>query len=360
MRILFLSGDLCDGGAQRVTATISSKLAENGNTVALVVFSRSERDYPVSSKVQLQYLCKNIQEYNKASRIKILIHVRNIIRKFKPDVAIGFLQAGYALYFASLGMKLPRVASARVDPKKIMTSKGLIACINKFWFNHADTVVLQNKEQLELSKEYGWHNMVVIPNPINDSAISVGKRKYCETCSKFVMAGRLSIQKNYVLAIDAMKIVHGSYPNVTLDIFGEGTIKKELRLYIDEVGLSDVISLRGWSDNIVGEFMNYDAYMLTSNFEGQPNSLMEAMATGLPCISTACTTGPRELIDKKNGILINTNDLDQLVSAMKKLITMDKEGRKMMGNAARKSIIYSYNTSEIATKWEKMLASICK
>ena len=360
MRILFLSGDLCDGGAQRVTATISSRLAENGHNVSLLVFSRSERDYPISQKVQLIYMCGSANEYNKTTHIQRLAYIRKRIHAIKPDVAIGFLQAGYALYFASLGMKFPRIASARVSPERIMTSKGVIASINRFWFRHADAVILQNKEQLELSKDYGWHNMVVISNPLSDSVMSIEKRKYSEVCRRFVMAGRITVQKNYMLAIDAMKVIHSIYPDVILDIFGEGSLKKELQAIVCKAGLEDVIHFKGWSEAITNEFLKYDAYILTSNFEGQPNSLMEAMATGLPCISTSCKTGPKELINGNNGILINPNDLKQLISAMESLITMDKESRQRMGNEAKRHMIDSYSVSVIAQKWEMMLESICR
>lgn len=359
MNILFLSGDLCDGGAQRVTATIASKLAENGNKVSLIVFSKSERDYPVSIEVQTIYMCENIDEYNRLSHIKRLLFIRKIINELNPDVAVGFLQAGYALYFASLGMNIVRIASARVSPEKIQNAKGPISSITRYWFKHANAVVLQNKEQLEIAKDYGWHNLFVIPNPLNDCVVKhLKKENYNDKCERFVMAGRLVEQKNYKLAIDAMKEIHTLYPHVTLDIFGEGKMRDDLQKYINACKLEDIVTLKGWSDIVAEEIRKYDAYMLTSNFEGQPNSLMEAMALGVPCISTACKTGPRELITSKNGILIEPNSLDQLIDAMKTLITMDKSSREKMGIEARNNMLRSYSASTIASLWEKMFNNL--
>lgn len=359
MNILFLSGDLCDGGAQRVIARISSQIAEDGHNVTLYVFSKSKKDYQVSEKVKVIYMCENIEEYNHFSHIKRLFFIRRILKMVKPDVAIGFLQAGYALYFSSFGMNIPCVASARVSPEKIQNAKGLFSSINRFWFKHSNAVVLQNKEQLELAKNYGWRNLYVIPNPLDDLFLNSVKKEYHnDICKKFVMVGRLVNQKNYKLAIDAISKIHSCNLDVTLDIFGEGDMKCMLQEYIYNNKLDGVINLRGWSENILYELIKYDAYLLTSDFEGQPNSLMEAMALGLPCISTSCRTGPKDLISNENGILIDTNNIDQLISSINNFINMDKLARKNMGEKARFDMINSYNVKKIASKWEEMFKDL--
>ena len=111
------------------------------------------------------------------------------------------------------------------------------------------------------------------------------------------------------------------YPNIKLDIFGTGEIKEELLAEIEEKGLQNNVFLKGWTTNTVKEYCEHDIYLMTSNFEGMPNSLMEAMAVGLPCISTDCETGPSDLIDDGvNGYLVKVNNATELAEKIKQII----------------------------------------
>lgn len=359
MRIMFLSADLCDGGAQRVTATMANKLAEFGNEVSLVVFYRSERDYHISEKLNTIYMFNDNREYQSVSHIKRLLLIRRIVKQIKPEVGIGFLQAGYALYFSTLGLNIPRVASARVAPLKLIDAKGLSATITRYWFRRADAVVLQNNEQMNQAIKCKWNKKIVIPNPVNDKVLESELPKYNDICKKIIMVGRLAKQKNYSMAIKAMKVIHERHPQIELDIYGEGELKEQLVAEIEENKLERVVSLKGWSSNIIEVYREYDAYLLSSNFEGQPNSLMEAMGIGLPCISTMCETGPKDLIENNtNGILIETNNLEQLISAIEKLVSMNAFERMKLGQSARKMIHNDYNAEAIAMKWEQLFRTV--
>lgn len=361
MKILFISGDLCDGGAQRVTSVIANEFAMMGHEVYLLVFSHSDRDYYVNNKVELTYMCKNIDEYNEKNNIQNIVYVRKYIKNVKPDVGIGFLQGGYALYFASLGMRFPKIASARVTPNLILEAKGLNAEITKYWFRHASAVVVQNNSQLEQIQNVSWKNKTVIANPLSEKAMRMHIQKYNDSCNRFVMAGRLSKQKNYFLVAEAMKKVHSLYPDVTVDIFGQGALHDQLEQEIVSNGLEGIINLKGWTDNIIGELINYDAYILASDFEGMPNSLMEAMSVGLPCISTDCETGPRELIkNMENGILVPTNDSDKMANAIINLVNMKKSERAGMGEMASKNMRELFNPRAIAEKWENLCNKLIK
>ena len=143
MKILFLSGNLCDGGAQRVISVVASELAEKGHDVNLLLFSRNEKEYPLSEKVKIFSLADNFNDYQKISGLKRIIRVRRLLKQLKPEVAVGFLEGGYALYLSSFGLKLKKVSSARINPKHIIEQKGLRAFINKRWFKKSDAIVLQ-------------------------------------------------------------------------------------------------------------------------------------------------------------------------------------------------------------------------
>ena len=107
------------------------------------------------------------------------------------------------------------------------------------------------------------------------------------------------------------------------------------------------------------EYQKGDMYLLTSDYEGMPNALMEAMALGMPCIATDCPTGPGELIKHgESGLLIPINHESELISAVKEMIDMTCDKRKRMGMSARKKILENYNSDVIADMWMRLFEKI--
>lgn len=359
MRVVFLSADLCDGGAQRVISVISGKLAEKGLEVYLYLFCRSEKDYPIDERVILESMCHDYATYCKLSGLQRVRYVRKYLKRIQPDIAVGFLQAGYALYLASAGLKIRKIASIRNNPERIDQSKGLRAWINRFWIRHADALILQNDSQKKYAAEKKWKNTIVISNPINDKLVLNDSYNYREKCTRMVMAGRLTGQKNYLLAIRAMKKLCEEYSDLTLHIYGEGSEKEYLLQMIEQYGLSQNVFLHGWTDDLSAEYQKGDMYLLTSDYEGMPNALMEAMALGMPCIATDCPTGPGELIKHgESGLLIPINHESELISAVKEMIDMTCDKRKRMGMSARKKILENYNSDVIADMWMRLFEKI--
>ena len=207
MKILFISGNMCNGGAQRVIANVSNSLAEKGYDVRLLLFSRNEKEYPISPKVKITALGENFEEYSKISSFSRMKLIRKYLKESKPDVAVGFLEGGYALYLSSFGMKLKKVSSARINPQHIMTAKGLRAEINRRWFYHSDAVVLQTLSQKDYVPDKLKRKSVVIANPVPEYVLNGKCEVYQEKCRNLIMVGRLDEQKNYPMAFRAIQIV---------------------------------------------------------------------------------------------------------------------------------------------------------
>lgn len=361
MKILFVSGNLCNGGAQRVIAVISSGLANMGHDVSLVLYARNENEYKVSENIKIYSIANSYSDYCKISKFKRILKLRELVKNVNPDVAVGFLEGGYGLYLASIGLGFPKIASARIDPRLIIRNNSFRGHIDNFWFNHADAVVLQSESQLNGITNINWKRKTVIENPINDSVFLYPEHDYDRECANIVMAGRLTEQKNYMMVLQAMKEVHRKWPKVKLNIFGKGDKKKELDEFIVNNGMKEYIFLRGWTNDTLQEFQNGDIFILSSNFEGMPNSLMEAMALGLPCIATDCPTGPSDLIDNGiNGFLIPVGDVSALQNKISYLLGENANVRKIIGCSAKQKIFNSYNVEKICKKWENLFANIIK
>ena len=215
MKILFVSGNLTNGGAQRVVSVAATSLAEKGHDVSLLLFSRNEKEYPISDKVKITSIRGSFEEYCAVSTFARAKFIRKYLKGLKPDVAVGFMEGGYALYISSFGMKFKKVASARIDPEILLNLRGIKAKINRLWFKSADAIVLQTESQMKRVPLVWSKRSVVIENPVSDKALIAEKQNYC-ICRNFVMAGRLEKQKNYPMVFRAVNIVKAKYPDIRL------------------------------------------------------------------------------------------------------------------------------------------------
>ena len=359
MKLLFVSGNLTDGGAQRVISVAASALAGKGHDVSVLVFARNEKEYPLSDKVKLVSLADSFEDYSAMSHIKRIKLIRRHLKEFGPDVAVGFMEGGYALYFAAAGMKLKRVSSARIDPEKIFGNKSIRGAVDRRWFYASDAVVLQVQSQLDRVPEKLKKKSVVIPNPVSERATGEDGFRYNEKCRHFVMAGRMSPQKNYAMMLSAAAKLKDRYPGLRVDVFGKGRELEALEARKNASGLEGTVFFRGWTTDTVGEYLDADAYILSSNYEGMPNALAEAMAIGMPVISTDCPTGPGDMIeDGVNGFLIPVGDADALADRMERYMNMTADERAAIGTAARRTVLENYTAGNIADKWEKLFAEL--
>ena len=144
-------------------------------------------------------------------------------------------------------------------------------------------------------------------------------------------------QKNQKLLINAFSDLAKDFPDYTLIIYGEGSLRNELENYIISKGLQSKVVLPGVKNNIQEYIKDASLFVLSSDYEGIPNALIEAMAIGLPCVSTDCSPGgARELIaDGENGTIVECGNPQMLAKAME-LVLKDREKAQGMGTNAKK------------------------
>ena len=168
-------------------------------------------------------------------------------------------------------------------------------------------------------------------------------------------------QKNQELLISAFNdIPKNKRRGYILEIYGEGARRRTLQDMINRLGLNENVFLRGKTDDVARVLNNSRIFVLSSLYEGLPNALLEAMALGLPCISTDCPCGgPRSLIkDNENGLLVENKNEGALSEAICKLINNDGLRKKIAKNALL--IRESNDIIVIVKKWEKIIDSSIK
>ena len=341
-KVLFTIGALTGGGAERVVSVWSGILADRGYSVAIHVAFRCDGEYPVNERVEIHSTAESRDEYFKLSPIKRMSIKRKCIKDWRPDVIINFLPSNQIrMLFISAGIKARKIETVRLSPWKTEISKSQIA-LWKLCFKKSDAIIVQTERQSEFFGKKERAKCTVIRNPLSRVYIDSRRETYADTAVRFIASGRLCKQKNYPMMIKAFAAAAKQYPNITLDIFGAGSESyvAELQACIDSYSMSDRIVLRGRTNDMCTALMSADAFLMSSDYEGMPNSLAEAMATGLPCVSTNCDTGPSDMIESGvNGYLCNVGDADDMKEKILNIISLDKCAREAMGNRARSTIL---------------------
>ena len=358
--ILFAIGSLQGGGAERVVSVWASALAQRGYDVSVLVYARVENEYPIDDRVAVHPIAKSLKECDAMSMVQRLKRFRKTLKTQKPDVVISFLaEVQVYVALASIGLHIPRVETVRVNPWR---GNLLHTKFEKLWlwcFHSCRAVILQSEDQKAFFSKAVQEKSVVIPNPVNGKYIENEKTQYAYT-KKIVAAGRLTQQKNYKMMIDGVKLLSQRYEDISLHIYGEGALREELETYIKDLGLSRQVFLMGRSSALYDVYKDADVYVMSSDYEGMPNALAEAMAIGLPCISTDCKTGPRDLIDDgKNGFLVPCGDAQALAKKLEHIFSMPEEERRDLGKNARNKIMAFCGEKNSLNRLVNLIESIC-
>lgn len=321
-KIVFVTGTLADGGAQKVMSLLASGCAELGCDVTLVVLRNNKIVYPVSEKVDLIQL----KETGCFISVKRIRRLRKILKCVKPDVVIPFLNT-ISVYtiLANLGLEYNMVFSVRADPNIPMDDASLKDKLGRFfmrklkWNEKAKWTVFQTPDAQACYSEVIQKKSSVIPNPIDSTNLPekfMGERE-----KRVVAAGRLALEKNFSLLIQAFFEFKKKHPEYSLTIYGEGEERENLDKLVQALRLNDSVKLPGFSANLVEEVYKAGMYVSTSNHEGISNSMLEALGMGIPTIVTDCPIGGARMFIKTdyNGILIPMGDKRALIKALNKI-----------------------------------------
>ena len=345
-KVMLAISTLTGGGAERVASVWANQLIKKGYEVGFLLYCRSQNEYPVSSKAKINTLAETYDDYKEMGYFKRVKLMKRAIKAFAPDVVISFLpRMQIWMMFATRFMKIKKIETVRISPWHIWND-GVVQRLEKaLWkrcFKKADKVIFQTAEQREFFSSKIEKKGVVIPNPMSEQYRDNPKEAYSDSVKRFVAAGRITSQKNYPAMIEAFSKVSANHPEVTLSIYGAGddAYLRKIQGIIDKFNLSDKVKLMGRTTDILSVLKSADAFLMTSDFEGMPNALAEAMVMGLPCLSTNCRTGPKDMIsDGENGYLVEVSDIDSIADGIEKLASMDSARAEKMGKAARTTIL---------------------
>ncbi len=371
---VFVLHSLAVGGAERHASMIANYFAEHGIKVYIVLLDNSKICYELHPETEVySFNCSEEGGANRCRQIEILppkktsvfkgveLKLYKVFGKNKLSIAEteNYLKCNYADNLKKFFMKhseatvisfmnIPTISSAIAlhnlkndfvffefsDPNAFFTDRGMYGVLKKY-ISEADAGIFQTDDEAVF---YGFANSLkkfVIPNPLDCRTFP--KPYTSARAKKIVNFCRVTTEKNLPLLIDAFELLRKDYPEYSVEIYGDGAEKQNIIEYIEKKGLSDVVSVLPERRDVLECVKNSAMFVSTSNREGISNSMLEAMAIGLPCICTDCPAGGAKMMinNRENGLLIPMNDVDALYKAMKELIDNAELTDKISKNAVK-------------------------
>lgn len=355
MKIAFVTPGMTFGGAERVISILANNWYDMGHEVSLFITASNKPSvYKMNEKIKVEYY----QAYreNGVSHFKLLSSIREFVNKEKPDCVLSFMNdvCAYTI-IALMGTGIPVIYSERNDPNK--TNQGKVEKIyRKIVEIGAKHIVFQTNGARTCYSKKVQRKSSIILNPVNLDKIP-DRTKEEINYSEIVSVGRLEPQKNQELLIDAFSVVSKTHKDVILKIFGEGTLENKLQNKIDELGLTERIFLMGAKSDVLEWIKESFCFVLSSDFEGLPNSLIEAMCIGMPCISTDCSPGgARELLRDDRGIVVPCGDKMKLAEAIN--LYLEKKDFAMQYGEAAYELRKKIEANTVAKEWIELIETI--
>lgn len=376
MKIIYCTHSTCNpGGMERVLLNKVTYLSQlPGWEVSVVTTDQHQRPpfYPFPEKVRMTDLGINYSEDNeKGAWKKITGYLRKrkehkrkltaLLLKEKPDIVVSL--------YPSESSFIPDIKDGS---KKVLElhyckffrlqygRKGLLGWIDKLRTRQDEQIVRRFDKFVVLTNEDRGYwgnlpNIEVIPN----AAMHVSDT-YSDVMNKRVIAvGRLDYQKGFDRLIQAWELVQytGKFTDWKLDIFGQGEWREMLQQMIDKAELQNTVCLNRPTKQIGEEYVKSDMLVMSSNYEGFPMVMIEAMACGLPVVSFDYKCGPKDIIQTGiNGLLVPNGDIQALADAMMKVME-DEAYRKMLSQNARK-VVDTYSEQAVMSQWIRLFTSI--
>lgn len=389
--IIFLMKVMNGGGAERVISLLSGAVAQRGFDVSLIITHQCLKDAYLSEidkKVKVLSLPDEVEKNNSDSFMSDLIiykarllgkvpgceykssvlkyysrnyssvqWLKDYFKKHDNCTVVAFLYDSIFLALLSANKTNKLIISERGDPCQSNGSKTTEAFM-KGEFQKADEIVFQSPDVKKWYNENTCVKGQVIFNPVKADLPEpyFGSRK-----SAIVNFCRISSQKNLILLVDAFEKLHRDYPDYELHIFGD-SVGNDAEGYVDKVrdrikdkNLEGCVSIFPSKKDIHSVIRDYGMFVSSSDFEGMSNSMLEAMALGLPSVCTDCPAGGARAVikDGENGLLVPVNDSEALYRGMKRVIENPKLAEKLSHNAVK--IREDLSVEKIIDKWMEII-----
>ena len=376
MKIVYcIQGMYKTGGIERVVSMKANYLVQHGYDVTIITTDQAGRPYffPIDERVKRIDLGLDYGKLDHLPSYKRLWHTR-LKRKEHKALLEQTLKREQADICVSVGFQDEAILPSLQDgSRKILedhTSRSAFILMyppqqklkrflgylriklrERLAAKYDCFVILTETEKTEWQ---GISHIEVIPNA---NPLTSNKQTDVVSSRKIMAAGRMEYVKNFIELIDIWSKVAPSHPDWHLSIYGDGWMFPFIQQRITKYGLEAQTTLEGSSNDMASAYAQSSICVVTSHFEGLSMILVEAQTMGLPVISYACPSGPKDIIqDGVNGFLVAPYNQEAFAERLDKLIN-DADLRVRMGEEGRR-LSQRYTPEVIMAKWEKLFAQL--
>jgi len=356
VRVAFILAGLDAGGAERIVDLLSRAALAQGWEATIVTFDRPADPifHRYDDRVRLRRLALPVPATRAARLLLPLRRVRalhRLLRAERFDVAVSFLtKINVLALLARFGTATPMIVSERNNPLRQRASFVWRMLLDRL-YPGAAAIVMQTERSKACLPSAQRARAVVIPNPM----LAPRPEPRTPAPPTMVAVGRLNEQKGFDLLLDSFAAISGQVADWRLVIFGDGPDRARLEQQIERLGLAGRVALPGASATPAAWIAACDLFVLSSRYEGFPNVLAEAMASGLPVVAFDCDFGPAEMItDDVDGLLVPSEDSGALAAAMLRLAS-DEPLRGRLGAAAASGVA-RFDSGEVNRRWIDLIA----
>lgn len=363
MKILLAIATLGAGGAERVITLLAEEFANRGHHVTLMTLDSPSNDFfTVGERVQRitvgWYGTSSSWLARLRANVARIWEIRSVVRRVRADVVVSFITEMNVLAItACAGLRTPVLVSERVDPRAHGIGRTW-SWLRWITYRRAAGLVVQTNAVASwlTASRSGRPPVTVIPNPVLRPG--AGQPPAAHRAHAYLFAaGRLIHQKGFDLLIRALALLVREGIDLYLVIAGEGVAQSELRELASELGISSRVSLVGRVENLEAWMAAAFAFVLPSRYEGFPNVLLEALASGAAVIATDCPSGPREILeDGKCGMLVACEDPAAIATAVRALQTDPRLYARLRSLAP--TAVNRFELHTVAAQWESLMQQV--
>lgn len=359
MRILFFNKSIDYAGAAKMMAFVANSASNNNHEVSILLFSNNKIEQKLNEDIKIIYKKNDAPGF--FNHIKNIINLKKIIKECNPDVIVSFLIIPN-FYASIIGyiLGIPVIISERGDPYSYIKKGGRKGKVIHKSYNLASGAVFQTNGAKEFFSKKLQKRSCVIPNPVVRKNNGIKFNSYTENHEIVFVARFQNAQKRQDLMIEALEKVIVTYPDTLLKFYGTGEDQAMIENLVQDKGLENNVRFMGYTNSPEEVMVNSEVFVLTSDYEGIPNSLIEAMSVGMPVVSTDCDPGGARMLikDGVNGMLVKKNDAQGIADAIINIFS-DKNLRLRLSEEAYK-ITETFSEDKIAKLWIEYITSIAK
>ncbi|MGI2936838.1 glycosyltransferase [Vibrio diabolicus] len=353
MHYYFIINSLIGGGTEKVCCQISSRLSQDKNDVTIFVLDDEGSSYEVSDKVKIVYLGKTstLKSFWKLKKVLKDINGHSVLIFNHELSLVALLIKKLFKYNVKIISRINNTLSVTIKHKS-KKYQYVVSPLMKAFYRYIDGYIFQSTGiQKDMNDNYSVNERyVVINNPIERFKIDVDKEVKKENYILYV--GRLVKQKNVKDTIKAFSLFLNTFPDYKLVIVGDGPEKESLMQLSRKLGIESNVSFVGHKKNTKPYYENAKLTVLSSFNEGFPNVLLESILYRTPIVSYDCPSGPRDIINDHNGILVEYLSVEKLAEAMSFCINKSWNYNGIYHTTEK------YSLEKITSQYEKFIKSI--